>query len=105
MHISSQKLIYDVTVSVSSSRSFAAASKTVQSVRSNQAFKSCSASLVYLLTVLNTGLTDLNFCLYVGKDEPNSDQIVIKLLVGQSDIHPLSLYTFDPIYYCLWWDM
>ncbi len=66
MHISSQKLIYDVTVSVSSSKSFAAASKTLQSVRSKQAFKPCSASLVHLLTVLHTDLADLSFWLQVG---------------------------------------
>ncbi len=40
---------------------FAAASKYTQSVRSKQAFKSCSASLVHRLTVLNTGLADLIF--------------------------------------------
>ncbi len=45
---------------MSSSRSFAAASKTLQSLRSKQAFKYCSDSLVHLLTVLKTGLADCN---------------------------------------------
>ncbi len=36
MHISAKNLMYEVTVSVSSSRSVTAASKTVQSVRSNR---------------------------------------------------------------------
>ncbi len=54
-----------VAVSVSSSSLFAAALKTDRSMRSKQAFKSCFASLVHILTVLNTGLADLNFCLLV----------------------------------------
>ncbi len=37
--------------------------KTVQSVRLKQACKTRSVSLVHLLTVLNTGLADLSFCL------------------------------------------
>ncbi len=61
----SQKLIYDVTVSVSSSRSLAAASKTLQSVQSKQACKSHSVLLVHLFTVLSTGLADFSLCLYV----------------------------------------
>ncbi len=49
--MSSQKLIYEVTVSVSSSRLFVAASKTLQSVRLRQACTIRSVSLVHLFTV------------------------------------------------------
>ncbi len=63
MHISSQKLTYEVTVSVSSSRSVTATSKTLQSVSWKQDCKSHSASFVHLLTILNTGLADFSFCL------------------------------------------
>ncbi len=44
MHMSSQKLIYEVTVSVSSYRSFEAVWNTFQSVRWRQACKTCSLS-------------------------------------------------------------
>ncbi len=54
---------YMMINSLSSSRPVAAASETLHSVRSKQAFKSCSVSLVHLFTVLNTGLADLSFCL------------------------------------------
>ncbi len=65
MHIFLQKLIHDVTVSVSSSRLVAAASKSVQSLRSRQDRKTRSVSLVYLLIVLNTGLADFSLYLSV----------------------------------------
>ncbi len=74
MHISSQKRIYDVTVSVSLSRSFAAASKTVQSVSSKHACKTRSVSIIHLLTVLNTGLANKMF-LPVGRYKMNQTVI------------------------------
>uniref|UniRef100_A0A671SJQ2 Follistatin-like 5 n=1 Tax=Sinocyclocheilus anshuiensis TaxID=1608454 RepID=A0A671SJQ2_9TELE len=53
--------MYDLIVSVSSSRSVATASKTLQSVQSKQACHAHSVLLVHLFTVLTTGLADLRF--------------------------------------------
>lgn len=66
IHISTQKLTYDVTVSVSSSRLLAPVLNISQSVHLKQPLRVSLADVVQDLMGLDIVLVDLSFCLYFG---------------------------------------